>query len=411
MLSEQCSEGPNNKKKGPEAMNTKNVLSSPLRYLDKALSGLRDLGLMPQKPDEMPVITLINQISDLDEEKTVAIARTLSNTTVFNEVVREQIAAMNVGERYETITKSFDSIRDDAKSMVEQLDDGKIDTMERLSNFWMKVTRGDIPSRFNKIKKTYLEVSADTKDQMERENQILESYRDFRGALKESQVMAFQVLKKAETQVEAAKTRLEEAAKALESNTSEDRATIARLELARDERLRDLQAEDKRYQIAKDLAENLSVSYNTTEVVMARLVQTTDVKERVYSQAVSFFGTNETVFTALNASFTSLQGLHESTQTLEAMKEGINESLETLAEVGDKVQGDALRAGYGPTIKAESVKKLLDSVINFQEKSRSLITEMRELSTRNEQEISQAVEDGKRRMVQMTKAGKLLTNE
>ncbi len=392
-------------------MNAKNVLSSPLRYLDKALNGLRDLGLMPQKPDEMPVITLINQISDLDEEKTVAIARTLSNTTVFNEVVREQITAMNVGERYETITKSFDSIRDDAKSMVEQLDDGKIDTMERLSNFWMKVTRGDIPSRFNKIKKTYMEVSADTKDQMERENLILESYRDFRGALKESQVMAFQVLKKAETQVEVAKTRLEEATKALESNTSEDRATIARLELTRDERLRDLQAEDRRYQIAKDLAENLSVSYNTTEVVMARLVQTTDVKERVYSQSVSFFGTNETVFTALNASFTSLQGLHESTQTLEAMKEGINESLETLAEVGDKVQEDALRAGYGPTIKAESVKKLLDSVINFQEKSRSLITEMRELSTRNEQEISQAVEDGKRRMVQLTKTGKLLTNE
>jgi hypothetical protein len=392
-------------------MNAKNVLSSPLRYLDKALNGLRDLGLMPQKPDEMPVITLINQISDLDEEKTIAIARTLSNTTVFNEVVREQITAMNVGERYETITKSFDSIRDDAKSMVEQLDDGKIDTMERLSNFWMKMTRGDIPSRFNKIKKTYLEVSADTKDQMERENQILESYRDFRGALKESQVMAFQVLKKAETQVEVAKTRLEDATKALESNTSEDRAAIARLELTRDERLRDLQAEDKRYQIAKDLAENLSVSYNTTEVVMARLVQTTDVKERVYSQSVSFFGTNETVFTALNASFTSLQGLHETTQTLEAMKEGMNKSLETLADVGDKVQEDALRAGYGPTIKAESVKKLLDSVINFQEKSRSLIAEMRELSTRNEQEISQAVEDGKRRMVQLTEAGKQLTNE
>ena len=392
-------------------MNTKNILSSPLRYLDKALNGLRDLGLMPEKPDEMPVVTLIDQISDLDEEKAVAIARTLSNTTVFNEVVREQITSMNIGERYETITQSFDSIRDDAKSMVEQLDDGKIDTMERLSNFWMKVTRGDIPSRFVKIKDTYMEVSADTKDQIESENQILESYRDFRGALKESQVMAFQILKKAETQVEIAKTRLEEASKALESNTGEDRETIAKLELTRDERLRELQAEDKRYQIAKDLAENLSVSYNTTEVVMARLVQSSDVKERVYSQAVSFFGTNETVFTALNASFTSLQGLHESTQTLEAMKEGVNKSLETLAEVGDKVQEDALRAGYGPTIKAESVKKLLDSVINFQEKSRSLIAEMRELSTRNEQEISQAVEDGKRRMVKLAEAGKSLTNE
>jgi len=391
-------------------MSTANIMSTPLRYLDKALNGLRDLGLMPEKPDEMPVIALINQISDLDEEKTIAIARTLTNTTVFNEVVREQITAMNVGERYETITAAFDSIRDDAKSMVEQLDDGKIDTLERLSNFWMKVTRGDIPGRFRKIKKTYLEVSADTKDQMERESQILESYRDFRGALKEAQVMAFQVLKKAETAVEVAKARLEEAAKALEAYTGEDREQIAKLELTRDERLRDLQEEDKRYQIAKDLAENLSVSYNTTEVVMARLAQTSDIKERVYSQSVSFFGTNETVFTALNASFTSLQGLHESTETLNAMKEGINQSLETLADVGDAVQDKALRAGYGPTIKAESVKKLLDSVINFQEKSRSLISEMRELSTRNELEIRQAVEDGKRRMVQLTTAGKQLTH-
>ena len=392
-------------------MTTANIMSTPLRYLDKALNGLRDLGLMPEKPDEMPVIALINQISDLDEEKTIAIARTLSNTTVFNEVVREQITATHVGERYETITKAFDSIRDDAKSMVEQLDDGKIDTFERLSNFWMKVTRGDIPSRFRKIKKTYLEVSADTKDQMERETQILESYRDFRWALKEAQVMAFQVLKKAETAVEVAKARVEEAAKALEAYTGDDREQTARLELTRDERLRDLQNEDKRYQIAKDLAENLSVSYNTTEVVMARLAQTSDIKERVYAQAVSFFGTNETVFTALNASFTSLQGLHESTETLNAMKEGINQSLETLADVGDTVQEKALRAGYGPTIKAESVKKLLDSVINFQEKSYSLIAEMREQSTRNEQEIRAAVEDGKRRMVQLTTAGKQLTDE
>ena len=47
-----------------------------------------------------------------------------------------------------------------------------------------------------------------------------------------------------------------------------------------------------------------------------------------------------------------------------------------------KVQEDALRAGYGPTIKAESVKKLVDSVVNFQEKSIHLIAEMRESATK-----------------------------
>ncbi|MDY0039792.1 MAG: cell surface protein [Desulforhabdus sp.] len=388
---------------------TSNALTPmPLNYLDKALTKLRDLGLMPAKLDETPVVAMIKKISDLDEEKAVAIARTLNHTTVFNEVVRQQAAAMEVGERYEQIAAAFNSIRDDAQNMVKQLDDGKIDTLERMGNFWMKVTRGDIPSRFEKIKKTYNEVTRDSRDQIDRELVILESYRDFRGSLKEAQVLAFEILKKAESRLQEAKTRLEEAAGALEANTSNDQVEIVKLELARDERLRELQEEDKRYQVSKDLAENLSINYNTTEVIMARLVQSNEVKERVYSQAVTFFGTNETVFTALNASFTSLQGLHESTRTLEVMKEGMNQSLETLAEVGGKVQEDALRAGYGPTLKAESVKKLLDSVIHFQEKSLMLVAELRQASTRNEEEISQAVEAGKRRLVALTQAGESL---
>jgi hypothetical protein len=381
------------------------IVSTPLKYLDKAVNGLRDLGLMPEKPDEAPVLALIEQVSDLDPDKAVAIARTLSHTSVFNEVVREQITQMKVGDRYEDITNAFNSIRDDAKSMVDQLADGKISTMEKLQNLWTKVTRGDIPDRFRKIKKTYLDVAADTDDQIERETKILEAYKDFRVALKEAQVLAFQMLKKAESQVAEAKQHLEASSQAVESHTGQDREQAARLELDRDQRLRELQDEDKRYQIVKDLAENLSVSYNTTEVVMARLAQSTEVKERVYSQAVSFFGTNETVFTALNASFTSLQGLHESTRTLEAMKEGVNQSLETIAEVGGKVQEDALRAGYGPTIKAESVKKLVDSVVAFQEKSRTLIAEMRDLATRNEQEISAAVENSKKKMADLAGAG------
>jgi len=391
-------------------MSTTSIVSTPLKYLDKAVNGLRDLGLMPEKPEEAPIMALIEQVSDLDEDKALSIARTLSHTTVFNEVVREQITQMKVGERYEKITGAFNSIRDDAKSMVDQLDDGKISTMERLQNLWMRFTRGDIPDRFRKIKDTYLDVTTDTKDQIEREVKILESYKDFRVALKEAQVMAFQLLKKAEAEIDADKGRLEAASQAVEGYTGGDREEIARLELDRDQRLRELQDEDKRYQIVKDLAENLSISYNTTEVVMARLAQSSEIKERVYSQAVSFFGTNETVFTALNASFTSLQGLHESTRTLDAMKEGVNQSLETIAEVGDKVQEDALRAGYGPTIKAASVKKLVDSVVNFQEKSKALIAEMRDLATRNEQEISMAVETSKKRMAELANAGATIAN-
>ena len=128
--------------------------ATPLKYLDKALGTIRHLGLMPDDPSSAqdPMVALLNQISVLDEERVIAIARTLSQASVFNTVVREQVQAMDVADRYEDITEAFNSIRDDAKTMVEQIEDGKIDTFERIANVWMKVTRGDIASRFDKIK-------------------------------------------------------------------------------------------------------------------------------------------------------------------------------------------------------------------------------------------------------------------
>ncbi len=172
--------------------------------------------------------------------------------------------------------------------------------------------------------------------------------------------------------------------------------------------MREVQYHDRRYQIAKDLSDNLTVGYNSSEVIMARLLQTTSAKERVYQQAISFFGTNETVLTALTASFTGLFGLHESTQTVNAMKEGIGKSMEDLADIGGKVQEEALKAGYGPTIAAQSVQKLVDSVVRYQENSAKIIEEMRTLSTRNAEEIRHAVEDGKQRLAKLVEEGKAL---
>ena len=385
--------------------------TQPLQYLDKAMNGLRDLNLVPEKTDEAPIIDLINQISDLDEDKTLAIARTLNQSSLFNEVVREQVSGMELGDRYESITNSFNSIRDDAKNMVEQVEDGKLDTFERIGNVWMKVTRGDIPDRFDEIKQTYLEVAEDSKDQINREHVILESYQDFRGALKESEVLALEVLKKGEEQLEKAKATLATSMQAIENYQGEDPAERARLELARDQQMRTVQYHDRRYQIAKDLSDNLTVGYNSSEVIMARLLQTTNAKERVYQQAISFFGTNETVLTALTASFTGLFGLHESTQTVNAMKDGISQSMEDLADIGGKVQEEALKAGYGPTIRADSVQKLVDSVVHYQVRSQEIIAEMRTMSTQNAQDIRDSVEAGKQRLASLVDEGKALPLE
>ncbi len=378
---------------------------APLQYLDRAVGALREMGLTPDSTAEAPINALLEQVSDLSPDKVAAIARTLGQASVFNEVVRNEIQAMSIGERYEAITSAFDSIRDDAKGLVDQLADGKISFTESLSNKWRDMTRGTISDRFDKIRATYLEVAKATKDQVEREQRILEAYRDYRGALKQSEVLALEVLNKATSHLDQAKNDLESANKAVEAYQGDDAAGKAKLELARDEKMRVMQDQEKRYQIAKDLADNLTIGYNTSEVIMARLMQTTNAKERVYAQSVSFFSTNESVLTALNASFTGLQGLHESTETLNAMKAGVSKSLETLAEIGDAVQSEALKAGYGPTVQAAAVKKLVDSVVNFQTNSREIIREMRDQATRNSEEIRTAVEDGKRRLAKLAAQG------
>jgi hypothetical protein len=377
-----------------------------MQYLDRALTTLRDMGIVPAKGEDAPINALLQKISDLDNERITVIARTLNQASNFNEIVREHVSAMSVGDRYRQITEGFNSIRDDAKAMVDQISDGKVSVWERATNSWMKLTRGDVADRFDKIRGIYIAVTKETKNQIEREAAILEAYRDFRGALKQAEVMALEVLKKAEWKLEEAKKKLNEASSAVANFAGTEPAERAKLELIRDEVLRQTQDEDKRYQIAKDLSDNLTIGYNTSEVIMARLMQTTNAKERIYAQAVSFFSTNDTVLTALKASFTGMFGLHESTETVNAMKEGVSKSIEVLSEIGDKVQEAAVRAGYGPTIRADAVKKLVDSVVNFQEKSQVIIEEMRKLSTQNSAEIRDAVEDGKKRLASLVAQGK-----
>ena len=384
------------------------VVRTPLQYLDRATQALRDLGLVPERAEDAPVNALLHKISDLDEDRITIIARTLAQTSVFNDVVRRQTEAVEIGERYQEIARSFDSIREDAKKMVDQISDGSLDFLERVTNAWMKISRGDVADRFDRIRDTYLDVTRATKDQIERETVVLDAYRDFRGALKQAEVLALEVLQKAQAKLDAEKAELGRASEAVANFKGAEVAERARLELTRDEHLRRTQDEEKRFQIAKDLSDNLTVSYNTSEVIMARLMQTTNAKERVYAQAVTFFSTNDSVLTALKASFTGLFGLHESTQTLETMKEGVSKSLEVLAEIGDQVGEAAVRAGYGPTIRADAVVKLVDSVVTFQERSLEIVNEMRQLATKNSAEIRDAVEEGKRRVARLVAEGQAL---
>lgn len=378
-------------------------MQNALAYLDKAVGRLKELGISFSTQDQAPAVKIVERLAVIDEGRCLAIARVLQEAGNFNELVRREVDGASYGDRYEAISGKFDSIRDDARKMVGFLDDGKVSTFEKVQMGWMKMTRGDIPARFEGIRDTYISVAKDTHDQLERESGILEAYKDFRGGLKSAEVEAQEVLKQADGLMSERRTALEAAQSAVADFAGDDGAEKARLELARDEAIRALQDEEKRYQVAKDLADNLKIAYHTSEAVMARLQQMTDVKERVYQQGVTFFTTNDVVLSALSAAFTSQAGLHEATESLNAMSEGVSQSLETLAEVSDVGLSEGVKAGYGPTVRAEAVSKLVDAVVGFQERVGKEVAEARTLATENAAMIERAVEDGKSRFAELQK--------
>ena len=148
---------------------------------------------------------------------------------------------------------------------------------------------------------------------------------------------------------------------------------------------------------SKNIAENLEIGYDVGETLITKLKQTHDVKERVFRRAVTFFTTNEHVFTILGTVYTSQHGLHEVTQATEAMKEGVNRGLEDIAGLGRELERAALKAGYGSTIDPESVQKLVDSISGFQIESLQMIAELRKESEESTKAIRSSVEAGKKK--------------
>ncbi|RIJ12800.1 merozoite surface protein 3b [Pseudomonas sp. 91RF] len=367
-------------------------------YLERALTGLRTIGINLFQPvHDAPVLVLLDRVAQYDNSKVTAIASVLQQSTAFNSMVREQIEGMDISTRFMDITQRFTSIREDASSMAEWMDDGRLDTLEKLKLNWMNLRRGSIPSRFNDIRESYLQVCKSANDQIARESVVLEAYMDFRMAMKAAEVDAQQVLAVAGKALEQRTQALNDASALVSAADTSEPARRASLELQRDEAVRALQDEDKRYQIVKDIADDLKVGYNTAEMVFARINQVHVIKERQYQRMVSFFSTNEVVLTGLAVSFTSNSGLAEATHTLNATTEGISKGLETLGSAGNQQIEAAVKASYGSTIKVDSVRALADATLSFQTDMQSLTDSYRAESSNAARDIADAVEDAKRK--------------
>ncbi|AUG39759.1 merozoite surface protein 3b [Pseudomonas chlororaphis] len=374
-----------------------------MNYLERSMSALRSVGINFPVQDA-PVLALLDKVAVYDANRVTNIAATLQQSTVFNASVRDKLQSMDISTRYADIAASFDSIQADAQQMMEWMADGKLQFSERIQLAWLNIRRGSIPDRFEDIRKNYLAVAKSANEQIQLETLILEAYQDYRLAMKSAEVDACEVQKVAQAQLDAGRKTLADAGAALEVAELEATERV-KLELARDVALRNLQDEDKRYQIITDIADQLKAAYNAAELVFARLSQYHSVKERLYQRAVSFFATNEIVLTGLAAGFTSSGGLAEVTQTLNAMNDGINSSLEAQAKVGGEQLEAALKAGYGTNLKVSSVKALAEAVVDFQASSLSLIQELRKESASAAAEIESITEDSKRRFSALLQKG------
>ena len=372
-------------------------MSSMRKYLDRAVVVLKKFGVDSQNTAPQELIGLLENVKHLDEAKVLAIADVIQHMSSFNALVRENVESIKIGNRYMDITQMFDSVREDSKRLIAQLDDGKISGTEKLSNWWMKMRRGSPNDRFEKIVEVYGDVAKDTKEALKSEAAIMDAYIDFRFALKEAEVLAREILDTHAPVLEAAKAGLSDAQAALDNYTGEDEGGKSKLELVRDESRHKFEKEDENYQLLKDIAENLEIGYDVGETLITKLKQTHDVKERVYRRAVTFFTTNEHVFTILGTVYTSQHGLHEVTQATEAMKEGVNKGLEDIADLGRELERAALRAGYGSTIDPESVQKLVDAISGFQIESLEMIAELRKESDASTKAIRKSVEEGKKK--------------
>jgi hypothetical protein len=379
---------------------SKPVPASPAplqKYLDKAVAVLQQFGVLPKKDAPAELVKLLEEVRHVDEPKVLTIARTVNYMQSFNAMVRDNVEDIQIGNRYLAISQQFDSIRDDSKKLIAQLDDGVISFTERISNLWMKMRRGSPSDRFEQIATVYKSVTSDTQKQLQKEMAIMEGYIDFRFALKEAEIAARELLELQTVTTEKSRTALADAQKAVDGAGTADAPTKSRLQLARDQAQNAFQREDRTFQLIKDVAENLAIGYDVGETLVAKLKQTHDVKDQVYRRSVTFFTTNEHVFTILGAVYTSQHGLHEATQAQEALKKGVNKGLEDVADLGRDLERAALKAGYGSTIDPKSVEKLVAAITDYQVDSMKLIADLRKESEQNAREIRRVVENGKQK--------------
>jgi len=378
------------------------AVSTTGKYLQNAISTISKFLPQGTKFEEtLPVSNIVGKLSEYDSTRAMNITKVLAYSSTFNEAIRNVLTGVEVSDRYRVITSEFDSIRNDLKGQAVLAEKPKLSIFDKLGIYYGTMRRGTIAKRYDNIKHSYTDVSKSMSKQIAYEEGILQGYSEFRLALKSADVESKALLAMMDVNLETAKNNYTAKQSEVDVAFANQSPDATALELQRDELKIIYDKVNKDYQIALDVSTNLTAAYNASEVVFTRVKQVTDVKGQVYQKSVIFFQTNEIVFSGLATAFSAIQGLREGTETLNAMTAGINKGLEDLGSVGNTALKEGIKSGYGVTIEANSIGKLVNAIVQYQEESIGLIEEARNKTKQNAVEIETIVNDGKSRFAKV----------
>jgi hypothetical protein len=365
----------------------------------RALDVVKKYVIQFKHGEESGLITLLDDIKEVDPAKVLAIAQIVKYKSTFCEMVRENVSDMHYATRYDDIRRNLNSVITDAKMLVDELKDGKIDTKEKLQNLWMRIMRGTTHNRFEKVRNIHQAVSHDVKGQLDAEDEIIQGYINYRISELGAKSLSYQVLDLQKTRLEVSRTGLSASQTAYESIPEEDKAKKADMQLKRDDAQRVYDIENKNYDIIKDTAEGISESHDITDMLQVTLKQNNVAKQAIYRRFVICYETSEALFTTLDAIYQQMGGLHEVTESQKAWREGIDNMVKDVSEMSPELQKRATREGYGTVYSYENLKGLVDNAIRAQIEFNESVDKYRAERTDEVRAVEEKVASGRKALV------------
>lgn len=346
----------------------------PRNKLHKARRALQLIGVTVEVDSKAQAATLsqIRELEELGPEETAHLVDVVQSMNAFDQLVSDNLRQMNVGERHNEIAENFESIIKDLERKIRGAS-GESNVgrkwVDKIQDKLIAWKRGDIKERFEKIKVAYESVYADSDQQIVHEIAILDAYRDYREALRDSMYIAESLKLKATEARDQAGERLKDVKEKMEA-LPEDATLMEQgpVQIEMDEAQRAFEQLDRRQDIAASLHEKLTISYTVSEAVMTRYAETTKIRENVQRQSSIFYTTNNGVMNVLKATILQLEGTVESAESLAVMKEKSTKMLKKITDNSSALSRVAQRAtevAYEASITPEQLRDLYKKTVDF----------------------------------------------